>query len=101
MSHAQHNAVTKKQHITKCYRRQFLEDLRECVRQAIAENNVNDVVLMGDINKHIEDKVITQFMNQNSLVNAHKQVNNIQSRELDHVIKSESNALTLCSVRMD
>ena len=50
-------------------------------------NKVKDIILMGDINEHVEEKSITNFMNENGLVNIHKHINNFENNNLDNTFK--------------
>ena len=74
-------------HTTKYYRCIFLSDLSVYICKSYEENKVKDMIIIGDINEHIEEKMIVHFMNENGLVDSHKQINGLGSKVLDNTFK--------------
>ena len=56
----------------KYCRSKFLSDLSTYMQKSYEENKLKDIIIMGDINEHIEEKNITQFINENGLINVYK-----------------------------
>ena len=98
-THAQYNEVLGSVNTAKYYRSKFLSDLTHYLRKSHEEKKVKDVIIMGDINEHVEDKNIVQFMNENGLSNIHKHVNEIKDNTLDHTFKYGTKCIdvVLCS----
>ena len=84
----QYNTVLGKYHTAKWYRQMFLQELGIHMQNSIESLNVSDILVMGDINQHVEDPQIVQFMNTNGLVDVHRHVNDLGNNALDNTFKT-------------
>ena len=87
-THVQCDQVLGKHHAANRCRQIFLQDLGLHARKSLETLNVTDVLLIGDLNQHVEDQQIVQFMNANGLIDVHKHVNDLESNKLDNTFKN-------------
>ena len=97
--HAQCNEMLGESHSTKYYRNKFLKDLSACIKESKEKRGIKEFILLGDVNEDAESTVISNFMLSNELINIHKQINMIETGELDKTFKYGSKCIdaALCT----
>ena len=98
-AHAQYNEMLGEHHSTKYYRNKFLKDLSAYIKESKEKRGIKEFILLGDVNENAESTVISNFMLSNELINIHKQINMVETGELDKTFKYGSKCIdvALCT----